>query len=83
MKMWRAVRSLGRILGVPLAGPNAVLAYEGNEIGGSYFRFSPAAMRQALLASGFARVQIGDFFDLPSANNRSAIPLVVHHCYVA
>ena len=79
---WKVVRFLGRYLKVPVAHPSSVLAYEGNTSGGSFFRFAPETFRDAMLASGFAEVEIGDFFDLPQKGGES-IPLVAYHGYVA
>lgn len=80
---WRlgVLRRLARILGAPLADLQQGLEYHGNRGGGSFFHFYPETFRQALLASGFHRVEIYSYFDLLNLKHGTKVPHAVYHCY--
>ncbi len=73
-------RVLSRALGLPYT--RKAVEYVGNEGGGSFFHFYPETFRQALLASGFKRVEIFDEFDLPNRKHGFDNFHVTYHCWV-
>jgi 2-polyprenyl-3-methyl-5-hydroxy-6-metoxy-1,4-benzoquinol methylase len=77
----RGLRRLAAKLRMPLANMQQGLEYHGNVSGGSFFHFYPETFRQALLASGFHRVEIYSYFDLPNLKHASSVPHAVYHCY--
>jgi 2-polyprenyl-3-methyl-5-hydroxy-6-metoxy-1,4-benzoquinol methylase len=77
----RVLQRLARLLGAPLADLQQGLEYHGNRGGGSFFHFYPETFRQALLASGFPRVEIYSHFDLPNLKHERRIAHAVYHCY--
>ncbi|MCC7388078.1 MAG: hypothetical protein IT431_04840 [Phycisphaerales bacterium] len=79
----------GRLCIVALAdalppGPDAADArrceYVGNVSGGAFFHFTPECLRELLLASGFASVEIVSRFDLPDRARGIVNPHAVLHC---
>lgn len=54
--------------------------YVGNASGGAFFHFTPECLRELLLASGFASVEIVSRFDLPDQAKGVSNPRAVLHC---
>lgn len=54
--------------------------YVGNISGGAFFHFTPECLRELLLASGFASVEIVSRFDLPDRARGLVNPHAVLHC---
>ncbi len=71
---------LRKKLGIPAVDAQRTLRYLGNDSGGSFFHFYPETFRQALLASGFGKVEIYSQFDLPNRKHRISNLHVVYHC---
>lgn len=72
---------LVKVFRVPLIHPSRALEYVGNESGGSFFHFYPETFRQALLASGFVRVEIHTALDLLDRRKQVRNPHMIYHCY--
>jgi tRNA (mo5U34)-methyltransferase len=56
------------------------MEYVGNISGGAFFHFSADAFREAILASGFRRVEIVSRFDLPNKRTGTMNNHAVYHC---
>jgi len=79
---WNMVKAFSKLLGVPFVREELSLEYYGAQAGGSFFHFYPETFKRALLASGFARVEVFSYFDLRNQNTGKDNPHVVYHCSV-
>lgn len=77
----KVMNGIASLLGMPQIDPAKDLCYFGNGAGGSFFHFYPETFRQALLASGFDRVEIYSSFDLPNVKSGAKNHHVIYHCY--
>ena len=64
------------------ANPEGQMEYVGNISGGAFFHFSAEAFREALLASGFRKVDLVSLFGLPNRSTGSVNDHAVYHCRV-
>lgn len=73
--------ALGSALGpAPGVESQTRCEYVGNVSGGAFFHFTPECLREMLLASGFASVEIVSRFDLPDRAKHMVNPHAVLHC---
>ncbi len=64
------------------ANPQRQIEYVGNVSGGAFFHFSAESFREALLASGFRRVDMVSRFGLPNRSTGTVNDHAVYHCRV-
>jgi tRNA (mo5U34)-methyltransferase len=60
--------------------PHHTMKYVGNVSGGAFFHFTADAFREALLASGFAQVDIVSRFGLPNVRLGTTNSHAIYHC---
>ncbi|MEW6055149.1 MAG: methyltransferase domain-containing protein [Bdellovibrionota bacterium] len=71
---------LRKALRLPVIDPSHGVEYVGNKSGGAFFYFYPETLKNALLASGFKKVEIYSQFELFNRRHGIDVFHTVYHC---